>query len=180
MQFPCFPPQHHSPQKMNSTEDDLPPPPPELTRQPEVVAPVNDRPTVSVHTVHRAPPLSSATYEKELPPPVSLRSVVRLCFFFSSLLSVWCLCRILPPTPLPPPHSPTPYSVVSWCFTLWLFKCDASVSFTFWVWQICRVLPLPTSRELWCFIFGCDVSVGYWSQVERCDLEFYLWVWHIC
>ena len=61
---------------MNSAEDDLPPPPPELARQPEVVAPVNDRPTVSVHTVHRAPPISTASYDKELPPPVSWMGVV--------------------------------------------------------------------------------------------------------
>ena len=159
MQFPCFPPQHHSPQKMNSTEDDLPPPPPELTRQPEVVAPVNDRPTVSVHTVHRAPPLSSATYEKELPPPVSLRSVVRLCFFFLSLLSVWCLCRILPPTPLPP-HTAPPHIVL-------------------WV----DVLPFDSSSvmPLWVSPFGCGKSVGYcpYPPVESCEVlslgVTYLW-----
>ena len=68
---------------MNSAaaEDDLPPPPPELARHPEVVTPVSDRhpevvTPVNVHTVHSAPPTSSASYDKELPPPVSWLRVV--------------------------------------------------------------------------------------------------------
>lgn len=90
--------QHYSPQKTNSsTEEELPPPPPELSRGPESKV-LNARPekpvdrvdrlertvqNVHTYTVNRGTP-PAASYDKELPPPVSI-----LLFVYSYLLSVF-------------------------------------------------------------------------------------------